>query len=107
LPAINEGRGWIVYSGHGSEESWADGPPLSQAQVYNLTKYCLSMGPQFACITGQYGRPECFGETWQRVYSGAVCFLGSSVSSYWDQDDILEKSIRKVLYCKQKHGLLG
>lgn len=107
INAINEGRGWIVYSGHGSDSSWADGPPLSQTQVSNLTNTVYPWVLSFACETGQYGRPECFGETWQRASSGGVGFLGSSVTSYWDQDDILEKRIMESFFTSNKTWTAG
>ncbi|HPP57572.1 MAG TPA: C25 family cysteine peptidase [Candidatus Hydrogenedens sp.] len=93
LSAINEGRGWIVYSGHGSETEWQDGPAITQDNLNSLSNTVYPWVLSFACETGQFGRPECFGETWQRVPAGGVGFFGSSESSYWDEDDVLEKYI--------------
>lgn len=91
--AFNEGRFWGVYSGHGSNTSWADGPPFTQSDVNNLTnvnKYPMIMS--FACVTGSYADDECFMETWLIVPNkGAVAAWGSSVNSYWTEDDVLEK----------------
>jgi hypothetical protein len=52
----------------------------------------------FACVTGSYHISECFGETWLRTEHGASTFYGSSVNSYWDEDDILEKKIFKAMF---------
>ncbi len=107
ISAINSGRGWIVYSGHGSYESWADGPPLSQSNVNSLANTVYPWVLSFACETGHYGRPECFGETWQRASAGGVGFLGSSVTSYWDEDDVLEKKIIESFFTLKKTWTAG
>jgi len=91
--AVNAGRSLAVYSGHGAETSWVDGPPFSQANVGALTNEVYPFVMSFACLTGQYSLSECFGETWLRDESGSLAFYGSSVTSYWDQDDILERGI--------------
>jgi len=91
--SINNGRSLAVYSGHGGETSWADGPPYSQSDINALSN--LDMYPfvcSHACLTGDFETSVCFGETWQRATDkGAIGFWGASTYSYWDQDDILEK----------------
>jgi hypothetical protein len=91
--ALNNGRMLAVYSGHGSDTSWADGPPFSQSDVNSLTNY--QMYPfvcSHACLTGNFATSECFGETWLRASGKAgLAFWGSSNYTYWDEDDILEK----------------
>ena len=88
---INAGRSLAIYSGHGSVTSWADGPPFSQSNVQALINEVYPLVCSHACLTGQFSSGECFGETWLRVEHGALAFWGASVSSYWDEDDILEK----------------
>ncbi|RKY98867.1 MAG: hypothetical protein DRQ13_03095 [Ignavibacteriae bacterium] len=95
IDALNDNQLFAIYSGHGGEYSWADGPPLSQAQVMALTNTWFPYVYSFACVTGSYHVSECFGETWLRTENGASTFYGSSVNSYWDEDDILE---RKIFY---------
>ncbi len=95
IDALNENQVFAIYSGHGSETSWADGPVLGQQQVRDLTNTWFPFVFSFACVTGSYQVSECFGETWLRTYNGASTFYGSSVNSYWDEDDILE---RKIIY---------
>lgn len=91
--SFNDGRFYGIYSGHGGTYSWADGPPFSQADVNGLTNTGMySFVLSFACVTGTYTVEECFTETWIRApQKGAVGIYGSSVNSYWDEDDILEK----------------
>ena len=98
VQAVNEGRFIVNYSGHGSTTSWA-GPNVSQADVESLNHadarpFVISN----ACITSQFTIDESFGETWLRHPEGAITFWGSMDSSYWDEDDILEKAMYKEIY---------
>jgi len=92
--ALNQGRTVATYTGHGAVTYW-DAPAFSQASVNALTnadKY--SLVTSFACLTGQFTYSECFGETWiRRADKGALAFWGSSVLSYWDEDDILQRRL--------------
>jgi hypothetical protein len=108
--AFNAGRMYGVYSGHGSQTSWSDGPPLSQGQVQSLTnEYKLPLVFSFACLTGQFNyASECFGETWLRESNkAAVGFYGSSNSTYWDEDDVLEKKLFSSIYDEIKTSFGG
>ena len=98
INALNDNQIFAIYSGHGSETSWADGPPLNQSQVSALTNTWYPYVYSFACLTGSFSTSECFGETWLRTEHGAASFYGSSVNSYWDEDDILERRIIKAMY---------
>jgi len=98
IDALNDNQIFAIYSGHGSEYSWADGPQLNQSQVQALTNTWYPFVYSFACVTGSYHLSECFGETWLRTENGASTFYGSSVNSYWDEDDILEKNIFKAMF---------
>jgi len=93
LADINGGISMLTYSGHGSVNSWADGPAVSASQVEALTNVdMLPMVQSYACLTGQF-TSQCFGETWTLADNGGVLFLGASESSYWDEDDIMEKRV--------------
>ncbi|MCD4690805.1 proprotein convertase P-domain-containing protein [bacterium] len=93
LADINGGISMLTYSGHGSVNSWADGPPVSATQVEALTNVdMLPMVQSYACLTGQF-TSQCFGETWTLAPNGGVIFLGASDSSYWDEDDIMESAV--------------
>jgi hypothetical protein len=96
--ALNDGRSLCIYSGHGGTDSWADGPPYSQANVNALTND--GMYPfvcSHACLTNQFTVSECFGETWLRApHKGGLAFWGATTYSYWDEDDILERSMFKA-----------
>jgi hypothetical protein len=90
--SINAGKGIVCYSGHGSTTSWATGS-YGQSNIRALTnsdEYPLVLS--HACLTGQFDLTECFGETWVKVANkGGIVFWGASNSSYWNEDDILER----------------
>ena len=97
--AFDDGRFFGVYSGHGGTTSWADGPSFSVSDVENLTNENMySLVFSFACVTGAFEYDECFMETWVLADNGAVASWGSSVNSYWDEDDILEKVLFDSIY---------
>jgi len=97
---FNSGTAMGIYSGHGDEYYWADGPRFDQSDVrglLNTGKYPLIAS--FACITGAYALGESFMETWLRTPdNGAVVAVGASVDSYWTEDDILEKRLFDAIY---------
>jgi Peptidase family C25/Propeptide_C25/PKD domain len=96
--AINNGRSLAIYSGHGSETSWADGPPYSQSNINALTNDGIyPFVCSHACLTCQFTVSECFGETWLRAsHKGGLAFWGATDYSYWDEDDILERNTFKA-----------
>ncbi len=89
---INAGLDYLIYSGHGYDTGWADGPPISDEDVRNLTNTSFPFVASHACSTGVYNNDETFGETWVRVPAGGFAFWGASTSTQWDEDDILERS---------------
>ncbi len=96
--AINGGERFAIYSGHGDWNMWADGPVFYEDNVRALTNDIYPFVFSFACLTGKYELSECFGETWIRVEKGGTTFWGSSVYSYWDEDDVLEKGVFKAAF---------
>jgi len=98
--AFNGGRVYGIYSGHGGTTSWADGPPFGQSDVRGLFNYQMyAFVCSFACVTGTYTAEECFTETWIRESDkGAAAIYGSSVNSYWTEDDWLERDLFDTLY---------
>ena len=102
--SFNAGRSQGTYSGHGSTTGWADGPPFSQANVEALYNSVYPLVQSYSCLTGQFSIDECFGETWSRHSSGALSFWGSSVTSYWNEDDVLEKGVYEGMFNNQAPG---
>ncbi|MBN1953874.1 MAG: PKD domain-containing protein [Anaerolineae bacterium] len=106
--AANDGRWAIVYSGHGGTYSWAEGQiGFTQSDVNNLSDYGFyPFVGSHACNTGDFAATEAFCETWVlQEGKGALVFWGSSSSSYWDEDDVLERAMFDALFAEtQPHA---
>jgi len=107
--SLNNGRSLAVYSGHGYETGWSDGPPFNQSDVNSLVN--TDMYPfvmSHACLTGDFETSECFSETWIRAPGkGGLIFWGSSTYTYWDEDDVLEKKMFEAAFSGQTWHLAG
>ncbi len=97
--AFNDGRGIGIYSGHGAITYWADGPQFTATNVNALSNGdMLPLVHSYSCLTGQFST-ACFGETWiNATNKGALVFWGSSVTSYWDEDDVLEEGTFEAFF---------
>jgi hypothetical protein len=91
IDQFNQGRWAIIYSGHGSYDGWE--MSFTPTDVNNLTGYGMyPFVASHACLSGDFGQPEVFGETWVlQQNKGALVYWGSSTYSYWDEDDVLER----------------
>jgi hypothetical protein len=100
--AINDGRSFVIYSGHGGETEWAETNPVFDVgvthQLTNSDK--VPFVATYACLTGSYASVgECFSESWIRAgYRGAICDMASSVTSYWTEDDTFQRRLFDCLY---------
>jgi hypothetical protein len=86
--SLSSGTGFVNYTAHGSETSWAD-PQFTSSQVNALTntnKYFLAMGN--CCLSGNYGYSQpCFGEAMLRGENkAAYSYIGSCPNTYWYED---------------------
>ncbi|NOZ13315.1 MAG: hypothetical protein GXO69_06655 [Acidobacteria bacterium] len=102
-PILNNGVRFVVYSGHGGPTEWWQNQPsahafYTQGDVRALTNTIYPFVFTFACQTGEYEVPECFAETWIRDEKAGTTYWGSSVYSYWDEDDVLEKGVFKAAF---------
>jgi hypothetical protein len=85
----NNGRGYMNYTAHGSETSWAD-PTFSVSDVNAMTntgKYGFMVGN--CCITNKfnYASGPCFGESIiRKANAGGVAYIGGTNNTYWDED---------------------
>lgn len=84
-PSISVGL--VNYTAHGSTTTWED-PELTQNKVRSFNNQ-----GQFpfvianCCLSGQFTKDECIGETWLRKEnSGAVAYIGSLPKTYWHED---------------------
>lgn len=92
--AVNDGREFLIYSGHGSITSW-QGPVFTRDSIDGLENnpyYPFIFS--FACLTGKYDFNDFLGRFWtMNENKGAVGFIGSSVNTYWLEDDYLQRSL--------------
>lgn len=83
----NDGRGYINYTAHGSETSWAD-PTFTVSNVnsmINTGKYGVMVGN--CCLTNAFDTSVCFGESIiRKANSGGVIYIGGTNSTYWNED---------------------
>ncbi|MBN1657805.1 MAG: IPT/TIG domain-containing protein [Anaerolineae bacterium] len=91
--SVNQGRWSVIYSGHGGHTGWEMNYGSSNVQALtNAGMYPFVAS--HACITGDFDVYEVYGETWVlQEDAGALVFWGSSDSSYWDEDDVLERAM--------------
>jgi hypothetical protein len=87
LADMSAGTGFVNYTAHGSQTSWAD-PTVTIANINAMTnanKYFVSIGN--CCLTNSFQVAECFGEAFTRTANkGAVVYIGGTNNSYWDED---------------------
>jgi len=101
--AINNGRTYATYIGHGSGTSWTSvNTTFSNTQVHALSNgFKLLALIDVACLNGKFdGISECFGEAWMwagtaSVPKGAVAYYGGSVSISWYPPAIMATGIAK------------
>jgi hypothetical protein len=99
IDTFDQGRWAIIYSGHGSYDGWEMGfDPVDVASLTNAGMFPFVAS--HACLTGDYGEmDEVFGETWVLGENqGALAFFGSSTYTYWNEDDVLERTYFDTLF---------
>ncbi len=88
--ALNDGRGIVNYTGHGSDFSWASSN-FDINNVNSLTNdFKLPFIQSVACVVGNFTNQTCFAESWLRATNnannnptGAIAFFGSSINQSW------------------------
>ncbi|MCX8014524.1 MAG: C25 family cysteine peptidase, partial [candidate division WOR-3 bacterium] len=85
--ALNEGRAWVIYSGHGNVHRWSEIPydTSNVKLLQNLNK--VPFVQSYSCLCGKYQEGNCFAECWERVgFRGAICHLAASEETGWSGD---------------------
>ncbi len=109
--AINNGKGWINYMGHGDFELWATGEfESSHVKALNNTGK-LPIIISVACVNGEFKDRTCFAEEWQRLGSeneskGSIVFLGASVYQDWTSPQTSNQEMMHLLK-KETYTTIG
>ena len=107
---LNTGRAWAVYSAHCGQSGMSGDPPFYSSDVPNLAnadQYPLGHG--HCCLSNQWAtNADVFGEvTVTLADKGFVSYWGGSNSTYWDEDDWLEKGFFDALFDDDMVGNIG
>ncbi len=98
--ALNEGRSWLTYVGHGSITSWGSTNDTYDVNTIDQLSngYKMPIIIDVACENGHYDGNDCFAEKWMRAGSvgspkGAVGIYAGTVSVSWDPPAIMAKGV--------------
>jgi hypothetical protein len=86
--AVNEGRSFVNYTGHGSVTSWGT-TGFSNTHINALVNHHrLPVIIDVACVNGQFAGTTCFAEAWMRATdngqpTGAVGIYASTINQSW------------------------
>nr|MCU0780240.1 C25 family cysteine peptidase [Akkermansiaceae bacterium] len=119
IDALNDGRGQILYRGHGDENSWVsgwDGSGSSSSSgsaftaashVANLKNPVQPIVYAINCLNSRINRNDCIAERWMSLPDGgAVAHFGASVTSYTTENHERTKGIFRAIY-QRGHTRLG
>ncbi|MFB3787507.1 MAG: C25 family cysteine peptidase [bacterium] len=107
IDAINEGRGQVLYRGHGDTSSWVAGwdGSSSYGNDFDMTNELPlldnSVYPiiySIACQNGRIKTSDCIGEAWMNRAAGAVAHWGASVNSYTTENHNRAKGVFRAIY---------
>jgi len=100
---INSGRAWTIYTAHGSQTYWAisssgDFTIPELQTTTNQDMYTFAAG--HCCLANDFEySSDCFGEIWPKLANKAgVSYYGSVPSTYWDEDDWLQRRYFDAIY---------
>ncbi len=85
--AVNQGRFWVSYLGHGSGTSWSN-VPFSNSNVNALTNGDFTpFVMDVSCMNGYFNGPnDCFAERWlKNANKGAIGMYSSSTNCAWHE----------------------
>ncbi|MBW6516187.1 MAG: T9SS type A sorting domain-containing protein [Candidatus Cloacimonetes bacterium] len=112
--AVNAGRGFANYTGHGSNTTWST-TGFSNTHVNALTNdYKLPFIVSVACVNGNFTSTTCFAEAWLRATNnatnnptGAIAMYASSVNQSWAPPMSGQQEIAQLLVNDQKNTIGG
>ncbi len=110
--AINEGRSFGNYAGHGSNTGW------TSVYFYNdnvnglINENKLPFICSVACLNGNFTGNTCFAETWLRSTNnenptGAIAIYASSINQPWSPPMSAQDEVTDLLVSDQKNTIGG
>ncbi len=99
VQAINEGKIWVNFIGHGGSGTWE--LMFHDQQVFELENQGkLPLVTSFTCHTGRFANPQItnFGENFI-LYSeaGAIAFIGTTGWGFIYEDDIIARALFRTI----------
>jgi hypothetical protein len=112
--AVNAGRGFMNYCGHGADTYWVT-TGFSNTHVNQLTNNNkLPFIASVACVNGNFPNQTCFAEAWLRARDsvtgsprGAMAFYGSTINQSWNSPMRGQDEITDLLTTNQKNTIGG
>ncbi len=107
---LNSGRAWTVYSAHCGTTGMVGDPPFHSSDVPNMANADMyPIGVGHCCQSNMWAtNDDVFGEaTVIHADKGFVSYWGGSNSTYWDEDDWLEKGFFDALFDADITGNIG
>ncbi len=110
--ALNTGRSFINYTGHGSATSWGSSG-FSNSHVNTLVNNnMLPFIVSVACVNGQFTAGTCFAETWMRAMNGstptgAIATYMSSINQSWNSPMCGQDEMTDLLVAGEKRTFGG
>ncbi|MBD3169234.1 MAG: T9SS type A sorting domain-containing protein [candidate division Zixibacteria bacterium] len=110
--ALNNGRSFVNYCGHGSTTSWGttgfDNGDVNALTNVGMLPFIVSV----ACVNGNFDGYTCFGEAWLRATSGgepsgALAAYMSSINQSWNPPMDAQDEITDLLVAEQKNTFGG
>ncbi len=105
--ALNNGRSFINYTGHGSITAWTTSG-FSNSNINSLANdNMLPFIVSVACVNGQFDGYTCFGEAWLRATNGssptgAIGAYMSSINQSWNPPMDAQDEVTHLLIQEQK-----
>ncbi|HVY71291.1 MAG TPA: C25 family cysteine peptidase, partial [Verrucomicrobiae bacterium] len=105
--AIHNGRGIVLYRGHGDGSGWVSGwdgsstygLDFTTSHINSLTNRAYPIVFAIACQNGRLRNNDAISELWMsRANGGAVAHFGASVNSYTDENHERAKGLFRAIY---------
>lgn len=110
--ALNSGRGYLNYVGHGLTDRWGTTSYNNNNVLALNNQNKLPFIVSVACLNGNFVGVTCFAEAWMRARvannpTGAVVFYGSSISQPWNPPMRAQDEISRLITNDLKNTVGG